>query len=153
MSIAVKRVLILFSVALNIGFIASCAWNYFQPSESRSQRRWNELMVTVDELKLGPAQKEETLKCLSEFKDNYKALKKRIRQSRHEEILFLADPASLDPVQFEKLSKKAVTLTREKQNMYQSHVMELNRIMGDEQRACFFNHLLENKEKRLRKKS
>ncbi len=52
MSLFSKRILIFFSIALNIGFIAMAVYHTYDRNLTKKERRWQELMTIVGELDL-----------------------------------------------------------------------------------------------------
>ena len=152
MNTAVKRAMVLFSVALNIGFISIAAYQFLDQPEKREDRRWQNMMVILDEMALPQSRKAEVIERLSDFRKNYKVLGRQIRQSRRDAMGVLAEPAPLDLDRLNELAENAQTLAQEKQKMLRAHVLELNRLLGDEQRARFYHQILENIKARYKKK-
>ena len=68
MNLLLKRILILFSVALNIGFVIMTLSTVHQHQTSFRERSWQELVDIVKTLKLPPAEEDAVMETITQFR-------------------------------------------------------------------------------------
>ncbi len=146
MNTAFKRILIIFSVALNIGFVVMAACHHFGIlPEPRDERHWKELMRIVEEMTLPKAQETELLKSMTEFKKKVEIVNRQIRQAKEDSLIFLSKALPLDEHLLHGRFEKTNRLYRERQTLFESHIVRLHQILGEEKSVYFFRRILENK--------
>lgn len=146
MNTAFKRILIIFSVALNIGFVVMAACHHFGiHPEPRDERHWKELMTIVEEMTLPKAQETELLKSMTEFKKKVEIVNRQIRQARKDTLIFLSKALPLDEQLLHGTFEKTNSLYQERQKLFESHIVRLHQILGEEKGVYFFQRILGNK--------
>lgn len=145
MSLATQRTLVIFSVALNIGFIIIAIYHYYLHAGSPSERYEKKITAIVRELNL-PESKEAELKTyLTGFWDNAAKLREHLWESRLKVLPVLAQPGPLDRDQLKKLIWDTGRLSLKKQTLFEDYAIEVYQILGDEKATYFFGRLLENR--------
>ncbi len=145
MNPATKRILIIFSVALNIGFIIMAAYHSFQGPVSKHDRRWEELMAVVRKLELPESKQSQAKAAMARFRDQLTGINQQIDQAREDVMVFLAQAGPLDKSRLHQLLEVTNDLYWKKQMMFESHAIEMVQVLGDRDGARFFRSLVELK--------
>ena len=144
MKLVHKRILILFSIALNIGFIAMAVYHAQQRSVPKNERRWQELMGIVQDLDVSGDLKTELRESMARFRKEMDGLEKEVQQARKETMDLLAKPDPIDRVQLHALFEAEKILAQKKMALFEAHALEIRQVLGDENAAQFFVHLREH---------
>ncbi len=145
MNPATKRILIIFSVALNIGFIIMAVFHSFQDTVSKHDRHWEELMTVVRELELPESKQSQAKAAMARFRDQLTGINQQLDQAREDVMVFLTQNGPLDKRRLHQLLEVTHDLYGEKQMMFESHAIEIYRVLGDRDGARFFRSLVELK--------
>ncbi len=144
MKLTYKRIGILFSVALNIGFLVMAMTMGWQQTESTHARSWSELVGIVERLDLPAARQKVALDNIQRFRTSIEGHNRSLHQARDTVLATLARAGALDLAQLHR-SIEAVGRQEMKQaEAFEAHVIDLRRQLGDEKGALFFSILLEN---------
>ncbi len=137
-----KRLLILFSVALNVGVAVMAIIMIIHHPKSLEEHSWRELAVIVERLNLPDAKKKAVLANIRQFGNTVDQHDGGLKKAREDILRFLAREGPLDRNQLHRLVEKLEALERQKGVAFESHVVDLRRQMGDEKGALFFSLLL-----------
>ena len=145
-----KRILILFSVALNIGFVVvalSMAVHHSRPFHERS---WLEVVDIVDRLDLPRNQQADVLETIKVFRSNADKRDKDIKEARKKVLLLLAQSGPLDTGRLQGLIEAVRHQEEGKSRVFEDHVVRLRSQLGDEKGALFFTYLIKHLEAKHR---
>lgn len=146
MKLFYKRTFIMFSVALNIGFVLvaiTLAYHHSIPFEERSRK-----IVTgiVQRLNLPDTQERDILDSIQDFRGTLNSQNENLKKARGDIIRVLAVPGPLNPDRLHALVEAAGIQEKNKNQIFEQHVMELRNRLGDEKGAMFFAYMLEHLE-------
>lgn len=141
MSLVYKRILIFFSIALNIGFITMAGFHAYDRSIPKDERRWAELMTIVRELNLPREQVSEVTGMMADFREELDGIQTAVKAARMKAMDLLAEPGELDRERFKGLNQASDTLSHKKQQLFRAHVLEMRTLLGNEKGAEFFSRL------------
>lgn len=144
MKLLYKRIFILFSVALNIGFVIMAITMVYHHSKSRHERSWLEIVDIVHRLKLSEAQESTALDTVNQFRATIDKHDQELKQARSNIILLLAKTGPLAQDQLHRLIEAADDQEKRKNKALEAHVLELHNQLGNEKGAQFFSLLLEH---------
>ena len=144
MKLTYKRIGILFSVALNIGFVIMATAMALQQSKSAHDRSWSELVGVVEGLGLPPARQDAVLDTIRSFRTTIAAHDRSLYQARNAVLATLARAGSLDHDALHRCTEAVGRQETIKTEAFEVHVIDLRRQLGDEKGALFFSLLLEN---------
>ena len=143
-----KRLLIFFSVALNIGFVAAAIVMFLYHPASRHERIRHEIVTIVEQLDL-PANKERTvLNSVTEFSTTIDGLDRDLRQVRGDVIRVLAKEGPLDTDRFNGAVDTVESYEKKKVRAFAAHMMDMRSQLGDEKGALYFSLLLDHLEEK-----
>ncbi|BBO83682.1 hypothetical protein [Desulfosarcina ovata] len=146
MKLTYKRILIFFSVALNIGFVVVALTLVWQHAKPAHQRSWREIVDVVDQLALPASESEVALDNIRVFRSEFDQLDQDLKTARGDILRLLARKGPLDREQLHGLMAVADACVKRKSERFEVHVMALRQLLGDEKGAQFFS-LLEKKVK------
>lgn len=144
MKILYKRILIMFSVALNIGFIAMAITMACNHSISHHQRSWNELVHIVRHLDLPQTQENKVIESIKQFGTVVDRQHGDVKKARDSILALLAKDGPVNP---DELHRTILSVDRQealKNKAFETHVLELRSLLGDEKGAQYFSALLEH---------
>ena len=141
MKLVYKRILIFFSVALNIGFLAAALYQNYDRVLPRHERRWQELMTIVQELDLPSGKEAEVTGLMTRFKREMEVLDKQSRSVRKQAMALMARTGPLDRRQLHRLFQESARHSIRKKEMFEAHVLRMREVLGDEKGAEFFSRL------------
>lgn len=150
MKLTHKRILIFFSVALNIGFLTMAGLNAWDRSVPKKDKRWNELRGIVLELKLPGEKADKALAVMAEFRDRMDVIEKNHRASHLETLDYLAGAETLDPDRLHALLLGSDQFTRKRRELFESHIMAMRQVLGDTDGLRFFARLRAHLESKYR---
>lgn len=136
-----KRILILFSVALNIGFLVMAVFQAYHHPIPPKEQRWTELMTIVRELNMPEAKAARAIATMSRFRDRMDGIETQLQQFQMASLNLLAQSGPIDEDRLHKLVQAAQMLSQQKRSMFETHVIELRQVMGNDDGARFFLHL------------
>ena len=141
MTLLQKRILILFSITLNIGFVIMALILVFQHSVHVKKNSTKEFTRIIQQLNLPPEQAERALANLTRFHAAMDSINTELNQARGNTMLLLGSNGPVDPNQLHMLVETADRLATQRGQLFEAHVLELRDILGDEKGAEFFETL------------
>ena len=141
MKLVHKRIMIFFSVALNIGFLAMSIFHAYDQAVPRKDRRWKELVAMVNELDLPDARSKQVVDLMAGFRETLDRIEKEDKRSRMETLTYLATPGPVDKERLHELLMTSALYSRKKRALFETHVMEMRRLLGDDAGPRFFSRL------------
>ena len=142
MSLFHKRLLILFSVALNVGVAIMAIVMIIHHSKSSEDHSWHELAAIVERLNLPEAKERGVLADIKRFGNTVDKFDEDLKKARDDILRFLAKKGPLDRNKLHRLIGRVEFLERQKGMAFESHVVDLRRQLGDEKGPLFFSRLL-----------
>lgn len=141
MKLVHKRILIFFSVALNLGFLAMALYHNVDRVLPKPERRWQELMTIVEGLDLSSGKTAEVIELMAGFRKEMEALDRDNRGARIRIMDMAARPGPLDREQLHRLIQASGRYSLRKKEMFEAHIIRMRRVLGDEKGAEFFSRL------------
>lgn len=141
-----KRILIMFSMALNIGFVIvaiTLASQHSMPIKKHSRKV---IVNMVHRLNLPEKQEDIVLVEVRRFREKLDLHDRDLRQARGDILRLLAKPGPVDPDRLHGLIQAADLQEKKKNQIFENHVLALRSQLGDEKGALFFSYLLEHLE-------
>lgn len=148
MRLTTKRMLVFFSVALNVGFVIVALTLAYQHSISHRERSWRKVVDIVDRLDLPADQSQAVLETIRQFRDTVDLADRDLRRARGDVMDFLAQDGPVDPAALHRLMVVADGQGRRKSDLFEAHVLKLRRILGDAKGAQFFSLLRQHSKSR-----
>jgi hypothetical protein len=136
-----KRILILFSAALNVGFVIVALTLVYQHSRPFHERSWNELVEIVRQLNLPDSQSQAALDSIRNFRSTVDNLDKELQHARDDILRPLAESSPVDPALLHERIEAADHYEKLKGERFEKHVLALRQILGNEKGALFFTLL------------
>lgn len=147
MNFQIKRILVIFSVALNIGFMITSAVRFYCHIQASSHSNYfREFETAMRGLGLSRDQEKSVQKLIEDFKIRHDEGKLRFKETRNRIFSLLSMPAPFDQRQFEALHAEIHRHNVEEDDDVRNHLLELRRVLGDEKGALFFSNLLKQTE-------
>lgn len=141
MKLLTKRILILFSAALNVGFVIVALTLVYQHARPLHERSWNELVEIVRQLNLPAAHSQAALDNIRNFLNTVDHLDKELQHARDEILCLLAESSPVDPDQLHERIEAADAYEKHKSERFEKHTLALRQILGNEKGAQFFTLL------------
>ncbi len=141
MKLTYKRLLTLFSVALNLGFIIVALVMIHQnsiPAKERSMRKFTSI---VKHLKLPESQSQTVLDCIGQFESTVGHVNTDLKHARSDILRLLSQKGPVEPAQLHLLIEATERLGKLKGKTFEAHVIALRQLLGDEKGAQFFSLL------------
>lgn len=143
MTLLTKRLLIFFSVALNIGFVLfALTTSYRCHYITHEQRTLNELTDIIRSLELPDASEKEALDAIMKFNGLISDYKKDLSGARNDVMASLAQKEEPDRAHLDKLIARVEELEKGKRGMFMAHTLELRKILGNDKGPEFFSRLM-----------
>lgn len=142
MNLLHKRMFIMFSVALNVGFVIMAVAMVYQHSISSRERSWAEIADIVARLKLPEAREQTVLDTIGQFRSTMDKNDQDLKAARSAIIRLLAKSGPVDLDQLHGLIGAADNREKHKNEAFEAHVIQLRNQLGDEKGALFFSLLL-----------
>lgn len=142
MSLFHKRLLILFSVALNIGFVImviAVMVLHAHPSDKQSDKG---ILDIVQQLNLPRSQENSVVETIRGFKAVVDQNKQALKKARVEVVRCLAQNGSVDYNQLHRLTQAIGKIEKGTNEAFETHFMDLRNKLGDKKGAHFFTLLL-----------
>lgn len=137
-----KRLLILFSVALNIGFVIMSIVMVVQHRDSSHNRSYRVIVDIVQQLNLPEDQQRTVLKTIEQFRDTMDQHNQNLKAARSDIVRRLAVPGPVDRSQLHPLTDAIGAEENIKNEAFEAHFMDLRNQLGNEKGAEFFRLLL-----------
>lgn len=141
MKLIYKRGLVLFSVALNVGFVIVALILVYQHSTHSHDHGWRELVAIVGKLDLPAEQSRRVLDDMRQFHSDVEALDRELERARGRVMALLARKGPVDREQLHRLMEAVDERGRRKSERFERHIIELRHLLGDEKGSQFFSLL------------
>lgn len=143
MTLHAKRIWILFSVALNIGFvITAIVLFYTNPPPMTHPHYHAYARKALAQLDLAPEQEKAVLENMDRFRDLRNNVDRDFHKVRSRMLSLLSLPGPLDHVQFDAIGKQVAQLETRKHECIRQHILDMRNRLGDEKGAEFFAAIL-----------
>jgi hypothetical protein len=146
-----KRLLVFFSVALNVGFIVMAIVMAVHHPKPFRERAWQDLVGIVQDLDLPAAREKAVIENMGQFKETMEQYEHDLKQARSDIIRFLASDGPIDQNRLHLLIETAQSCEKRKSDAFEAHVLELRSLLGNEKGARFFSLLQAHIESRKSK--
>lgn len=147
MTFNAKRLLIMFSVALNIGFVIMAA--IFVYNRPHSFHEFFEAQAaTLSRLEVPPVLEHAILDSLRQMEASHKAFVNQLHQARQEAMTMLATPAPVDLKRYDEIGDSISEIIIERNRLVHNHLIEIRKQLGDEKGAVFYQAMLKEIEQR-----
>ncbi len=136
-----KRWVMIFSLALNIGFVIMAAYGLYAhylagPSHIRHIQA---IEQSLQELDLPPQIKQQAKAEYSRFLNQMGLIRSEIRATGHNNFELLSREGTFDQQAFDQNWAKIFELGSRKYALVKEHLMNMHQILGPEYSAAFFN--------------
>ncbi|WP_419660408.1 uncharacterized protein Dvar_07690 [Desulfosarcina variabilis str. Montpellier] len=137
-----KRLLILFSVALNIGFVIMAIVMMAQHHGASRNRSYRAIVDIVQQLNLPEDQQRTVLKTIEQFRETLDQHNQNLKAARSNIVRRLAVRGPVDRSQLHPLTNAIGAEEKLKNEAFEAHFMDLRNQLGNEKGAEFFSLLL-----------
>ena len=137
-----KRMLIFFSVALNVGFVIMAIVMLVQHPNSSHKRSYRAILGVVSQLNLPEDQERAVLETIQRFRGTMDQHNQDLKKARSNIVRFLAVDGPVDRDQLHRLTNALDSEEKIKNNAFEAHFMDLRNQLGNEKGAQFFSLLL-----------
>lgn len=148
MNITAKKMGVMFSVALNIGFIIVAVWLIYNHPPPHYKGGIKKGLEIVSLMGLPADVAKSVSASMKKMEATHEKFVQQLHQTRNEGIRLLARPGPIDRDRFEALHDKGTDLINKNSRNVQKHLLEVRRRLGDEKGAQFFSELLKDIQKR-----
>ncbi len=142
MKLLYKRILIIFSVALNIGFLIMSGTMFI--NHNVRSREISKIEEIVYSLNLTEAQKNKVMDSIHHLKSAIDKQETKINLARTDILILASKSEPLDEHQLQQLSEALNQEEIKKNALFNAQVIELRTILGDEKSAQFYSLILEH---------
>ncbi len=150
MTLTTKRMLVMFSVALNIGFVIMAAVLVYEHPPSH-HNFFNMQVKTLSGLNVPAQVKQSVLDELMAMENSHKNHIDRLEQARHDAMTLLATPGPLDQKRFDTIDATIAEILNQRSHQIHDHLIEIRKQLGDEKGAEYFSVLMKEVEKQRAK--
>jgi hypothetical protein len=142
-TLQVKRILILFSVALNIGFVVTAIYFYATHPILPHQSYRAYAQKALNSINLPGEEESAVTAAMERFRASLDVTKLAFHQARSKMLFVLAQPGPLDKKQFDAVAEEVNQLISQKHSDIRAHILDMRHRLGDEKGAQFFAAMLE----------
>ncbi len=137
-----KRLLILFSVALNIGFVIMAIVMMLHSPTASQHRSYQAILDIVRQLNL-PADQEHTLvETIRQFRTTVEHHNQDLKKARSDVVRLLSVSGPVDRDQLQRLTAAIATEENMKNEAFEAHFIDIRNQLGNDKGAQFFTLLL-----------
>ncbi|WP_319521816.1 periplasmic heavy metal sensor [uncultured Desulfosarcina sp.] len=148
MTLSQKRLLVFFSIALNVGFVVMAIVMVLHHPKPFRERSWQELVNIVQELNLPAEQEDAVMANMRQFRETMDGYERDLKQARGDIVRYLANDGPIDENQLHRLIETAQSREKRKSDAFEAHVIEQRSLLGNEKGAQFFSLLQAHLESR-----
>ncbi len=145
MNIYLKRSLIGFSLALNIGFLAAAGIIYWKHPPTHQYKYSVTARELIHGFSLPAEQNQKITACLDEFIDKMSVTGMGLYQRQNDMLTLLSAPGGLDRDKFESLCTEQKDLFSKKMETLRDHFLKMRKLLGEEKSREFFSALQDQK--------
>lgn len=146
MNTTLKRILIIFSITLNIGFVITAAIMIYNHPIRPWERHLAYSENAIKHLNLTPEKEKSMLTKIIDFHQKIDDAKKDFKTSRTKILSVLAKPGPTDLAQFKSASNEIQQKHGQLHEIVRSHVLKLRQELGDKNGARYFQELIKQLE-------
>jgi hypothetical protein len=139
-----KRLLILFSVALNIGFVIMAIVMMVSPQPSSSERSYRAILDIVRQLDLPEDQECSVLDTIQRFRHKMDRDHQGLKAARGNIVGCLAADGPVDRSRLDRLTQALNSGHMRRNAAVEEHFLDLRNQLGDQKGARFFTLLLKH---------
>lgn len=151
MNISVKRLLILFSICLNIGFILFGSYYYIKErAEGTYQRGFSKRgmhMSFYRDLNLSPEQEAKIKKLLEGYFKEQSSMRTENKNLRNELIYTIAREKKTDQKKLNQILERIAMLKKNREKATVEHLLKVKELLTEEQADKMFSKLIEQTKK------
>lgn len=151
MTLSQKRLLVFFSIALNVGFIVMAIVMVIHHPKPFRERAWQDLVGIVQDLDLPAERENAVMENMRQFRETMDRFQRDLKQARGDILRFLASDGPIDENRLHLLIETAQSREKRKSDAFEAHVIELRSLLGNEKGARFFTLLQAHLESRKSK--
>mgnify|MGYP001552141757 FL=1 len=151
MTLSQKRLLVFFSVALNVGFVVMAIVMALHHPKPFRERAWQDLIGIVQDLDLPAEQEDAVMANMRQFRETMDGYERDLKKARGDIIRYLAKDGPIDENQLHLLIETAQSREKRKSDAFEAHVIEQRGLLGNEKGARFFSLLQAHFESRKSK--
>jgi len=149
-TLTARRMLVMFSVALNIGFVIMAAILIYKHPPPHHD--FFDMQVKILSSLNVPAQvKQSVLDALTAMEKSHEAHVDKLHQARHDAMTLLATPGPLDLKRFDAIDASIAEILIQRSHMVHDHLIDIRKQLGDEKGAEYFSAMMKAVEKRRTK--
>ncbi len=137
-----KRILIMFSVALNIGFIITAIVLYYTHPPRPHHRYRAYAQEALQRLNLPPEQHKDVTMYMDLFKEQIDATMQALHLARTDMLMVVSNAGPLDQKKFDETNAALNLLAEQKNQEIRHHVLRMRKQLGDDKGAQFFSEML-----------
>ena len=149
MNLTLKRILIFFSLSLNIGFIVYSTCGYIEGTKSRVKTHDMIGYEILGHTHIEGSIKEKALAAIDEFNSSLLLLNKKIIASKLELLALYAEPEKLFNEDIEGKRGEYMNLLSRQNALIHEHFLQIRKILGTDASREFFNELHEHMDRHL----
>ena len=143
MNIHLKRILIIFSAALNIGFLVTALFLiYNHPKDPPHHSHMKQINAALEQLDLPSEQEKDMREVIENFQVRQEQTISRFKQARTASLKVLAKPGPIDRIKFDEQSLEIKNIIDRRHVSIRNHLLEIRKLLGDENGARFFSTIL-----------
>jgi uncharacterized membrane protein len=151
-SLTLKRVLILFSVSLNIGFLVYSVWAYMDNPVSQYKAHATIAGEALAQTDAPPDVRQAAQRAIEDFDREIASLHEKMRQSRLRTIGLMAQPGDLPLIELEQVRQDYERMLLERTALLNNHLIKLRQILGPEASPTYFGELRDRLKIRFERK-
>jgi hypothetical protein len=133
-----KRLLILFSVALNIGFVIMAIVMLLHHPTSSHNRSYRAILDIVQQLNLPGDQERTVLETIQRFRVTMDRHDQDLKKARRNIVRFLSTNGPVDRDKLHRLTEAMQSEEKIKSMAFEAHFLDLRNLLGPEKGAQFF---------------
>ena len=149
MNITLKRVLIFFSISLNIGFIVYSTYGYLEGTKSRFKTHDMIGYEILEHAHVDAAVKEKALAAIDDFNNSLLLLNKEIINSKLELLALYAESEKIFNEGIERKREKYMNLLNRRNTLIHEHFLQMRKTLGSDASREFFSELHEHMDRHL----
>lgn len=137
-----KRLLIFFSVALNVGFLIMAIVMMLHSTDASHHRSYQEILDIVKQLNLAGDQELALVETIKQFRTTLDQHNQDLKKARSAIVRLLAAAGPVDRNQLRRLTAAVGSEENLKNEAFEAHFMDIRSQLGHEKGAQFFTLLL-----------
>ncbi len=137
-----KNIALVFSVALNIGFIVAVIFIYFNHPATNHYGYLGRADKIIQAMDLPAEKRSELQNCLEQFEEEISFFGNSYRQIQIEILTLLAAPKQFDEAALEAVYVRQGEMSQKKRDIVKKHLVLMRKLLGSENSSHFFSSLL-----------